>query len=202
MWEQCVYQALHWDRNAKMTDREHVQELIFRSGCCWGNNRVPFGSSVLLIKGILKQTQQVTFIRDYEDRQQTGKFLIMAAAQRRGTSKEEAMSFQVSFLEIQQIQQWQWWVVSEENYLEQNVQALSNTQKKKDSFNKTITHFLSQKLGKFIANSTIIDGGISARVCNSAGGRGFQKGSQFISQANSYCSASPTMSSGEIDFLM
>ena len=76
-----------------MTDREHVQELIFRSGCCWGNNRVPFVFSVLLVKEILKQTQYVTFIRDYEDKQWTVKFLIMAAAQRRGTSKEEAMSF-------------------------------------------------------------------------------------------------------------
>lgn len=129
-------------------DREHVQELIFRSGCCWGNNRVPFGSSVLSVKGILKQTQQVTFIRDYEDRQQTGKFLIMAAAQRRGTSKEEAMSFQVSFLEIQQIQQWQWWVVSEENYLGQNVQTLSNTQKKKDSFKKNNYTFSKSEVGQ------------------------------------------------------
>ena len=44
MWKRCVYRVLHWDRKAKMTDREHVQELIFRSGCCWGNNRVLWGS--------------------------------------------------------------------------------------------------------------------------------------------------------------
>lgn len=80
-----------------------------------------------------------------------------------------------------QIQQWQCCVVSEESHLGQNVQALSNTQKKKHSFKKTITPFPSQKLGKFIANSTILAGGISARVCNPAGGRGFQKGSNFIS---------------------
>lgn len=49
---------------------------------------------------------------------------------------------------------------------------------------KTVAHFSKselRKLRKFIANLTVLDGGSSAGVWNSAEGRGFQKGSHFIS---------------------